>query len=221
MVTVQHLVKKEMENNPVLADILQQELVNISALALKLQPTIMKEMGKDVKASAIGMALRRYVSETSGNPIYQWKFPKNLEISTKSQIYEVAIEKSSRVKKILDHLFDSIKRQKGEFISFVEGTYEIVIFTNQKNKEYVREAIKKHTITSECDNLAYVTVNWEKITKDIPGIYYRLTRALAFKNISIQSFHTVGAEMIILFKEEVLVDAYQVLGNLLHNKTKL
>ena len=33
MVTVQHLVKRELEKNPFLIDILQQELVNVSALA--------------------------------------------------------------------------------------------------------------------------------------------------------------------------------------------
>ncbi len=221
MVTVQHLVKGELKKNPFIIDILQQELVNISALALKLQPAIEKELGKKVRTTAISMGLRRYASETSKKSIFQWRFPDNLEISTKSQIYEVAIEKTPEVKKILDYLYKNIKRNKGEFLSFVEGTYEIVIFTNQKNKKYVKQAIKKHNITSECDNLAYVTVNWEKITKDIPGIYYRITRALAFRNISIQSFHTIGAEMMIFFKEENLVDAYQVIGNLLHNKIEI
>jgi len=221
MVTVQHLVKKELEKNPFLIDIMQQELINISALAIKLQPTIEKELGKKVKMSAIGMGLRRYALDMSKKSIFQWKFPKNLEISTKSQIYEVAIERTPKVKKILDYLYNNIKREKGEFLSFNEGTYEIAIFTNQKNKRYVRKAIAKHKITSECDNLAYVTVNWEKITKNIPGIYYRITRALAFRNISIQTFHTIGAEMMIFFKEDKLVDAYQVIGDLLHNKIQV
>ncbi len=221
MVTVQHLVKKELQKNPFLIDVLQQELVNISALALKIQPTIEKELGEKVKLSAIGMALRRYATEISEKSIFNWKFPENLEVSTKSQIYEVAIEKNPNVKKIVEYLYTHIQRQKGEFLSIVEGTYEIMIFTNQKNKKIVREAIKKHKITSECDNLAYVTVNWEKITKDIPGIYYRITRALAFRGISIQSFHTIGAEMMIFFKEDKLVDAYQVMGNLLQNKIQI
>lgn len=221
MVTVQHLVKRELEKNPFLIDILQQELINISALALRLHPGIEKELGRKVKTTAVGMGLRRYASETSKKSIFQWEFPKNLELSTKSQIYEVAIEKTPQVKKILDYLYKHIKKQKGELLSFVEGTYEIMIFTNQKNKKYVKEAIKKNKITSERDNLAYVTVNWEKITKDTPGIYYRITRALAFRNISIQSFHTIGAEMMIFFKEDNLVDAYQVIGNLLHNKIQI
>ena len=221
MVTVQHLVKRELEENPFLIDILQQELVNVSALALKIQPQIEKELSQKVKTTAISMGLRRYASETSKKAIFKWKFPENLEVSTKSQIYEVAIEKTPKAKTILDQLYANIKRQKGEFLSFVEGTYEIVIFTNQRNKKQVKQAIKSQKITSEKDNLAYVTVNWEKITKDIPGIYYRITRALAFRNISIQSFHTIGAEMMIFFKEEELVNAYQIVDNILHNKSQI
>ena len=221
MVNIQHLVKKELEKNPFLIDILQQELINITALALKLQPTIEKELGKEVKTTAISMALRRYSTEISTRSIFDWKFPKDLEVSTKSQIYEIAIEKTSKSKKILDKIYTSIKRYKGEFLSFVEGTYEIVIFTNQRNKNQVKQILKGQKITSEQDNLSYVTVNWRKITKDIPGIYYRITRAIAFKNISIQSFHTIGAEMMIFFKEVDFVRAYQVIDNILHNKSQI
>ena len=221
MVTIQHLVKRELQKNPFLIDVLQQELINISALALKIHPEIEKELGKKVKMAAIGMALRRFNEENVHKSIYQWEFPEDLEVSTKSQIYEVAIERTPQIKEILDYLYKKINLKKGEFLSFAEGTYEIVIFTNQTNKKYVNEAIKKHKITSECNNLAYVTVNWEKITKDIPGIYYRITRALAFRGISIQSFHTIGAEMMIFFKEEALVDAYQVISNLLRNKIQI
>src|SRR3989344_4983031 len=119
MVTVQHLVKRELEKNPFLIDILQQELVNVSALALKIQPQIEKELSQKVKTTAISMGLRRYASETSKKAIFKWKFPENLEVSTKSQIYEVAIKKNTKAKTILDQLYANSKRQKGEELSFL------------------------------------------------------------------------------------------------------
>lgn len=219
MVTVQHLVKKELEKNPFFIDMLQQELVNISAIAAKIAPIIQKQLGKEVKTSAIAMAIRRYTTDLRQKPVYQWEFPDNLEISTKSQIYEVAIEKTPDILKILRDIHQHIK--KGEFLSVVEGTYEILIFTNQSKKKYVREALKGQKITIELDNLAYVTVNWEKITKDIPGIYYRVTRALALKGIPIQSMQTVGSEMMLFFKQDVFLDAYQIIGNMFQKKSEL
>ena len=221
MVTVQHLVKKELEKNPFLIDMLEQELVNITAVSAKLYPAIKKEIGRDVKISAIGMGIRRYTEEISKKAMFKWKFPPNLEISTKSQIYEVAIEKTPQIGSIIREIYRHVKRNKGEFLSITEGTYEICIFTNQLNKEFVKSALKGQKITSEHDNLAYVTVNWEKITKDIPGIYYRVTRALAFKNISMYSLYTIGSEMMIFFKEDVFLDAYQTIVNILQNKMEL
>jgi hypothetical protein len=217
MVTVQRAVKKELEKSPFIVDLLQQELVNISALALKLQPSIERELGKTVQLAAIGMALRRATDEISAKPVFKWKFPKNIEVSTKSQIYEVAIERTPDAKKILDALYKNIHRQEGELLSFVEGTYEIVIFTNQKNKNQIKTIIRHQKITSELDGLAYISVNWGAVTKNIPGIYYRITRALAFRNIPIQSFHTIGSEMILFFKNDAFLDAYQVVTSSLHN----
>ena len=221
MVTVQHLVKRELEKNPFLIDIIQQDLVNINAVSAKIYPTIKKEMGREIKISAIGMGIRRYNTEISKKAMFNWKFPENLEISTKSQIYEVAIEKTPQIGSIIKEIYRHVKRNKGEFLSITEGTYEICIFTNQVNKEFVKNALKWQKITSEHDNLAYVTVNWEKLTKDIPGIYYRVTRSLAFKNISMYSLYTIGSEMMIFFKEDVFLDAYQTIVNILQNKTAL
>jgi len=221
MVTIPHLVKRELIKNPILTDVLQQKLVNISAVALKLQPSISKELNKEIKLSAISMAIRRISKEISVKDIFRWKFPDNLEISTKTNIYEIAFQKTAVLPNILKKINQKIKQQKGDFISIVEGTYEIVIFTNQANKKLIRQALKNQKITSELENLAYVTVNWEKITKEIPGIYYRITRSLAFKGISIQSFHTIGAEMMIFFKEDVFLEAFQTIADLLSNKTSL
>ena len=216
MVTVQNIVRRELECNPFLIEIMEQGIANVTAIAPKLQPEIEAELRKKVKISAISMAIRR--TKVDSKRIFQWSFPDNLEISTKSNIYEVAIEKTPHLLPILKYLYQKVKRQKGEFISIIEGTYEIAIFTNQNNKKYVREALRSEKITSELNNLAYITVNWKKFTKDIPGIYYRITRALAFKGISIQSFHTIGGEMMIFFKAGVLVEAYKIIVGVLQNK---
>ncbi len=215
MVTIQEIANKELEKNPILIEMIHKKLVNISAAAKNLHTKIEKEIGKKVEVAAVSMAIRRFILDYSAKPIFQFSFPKDIEIATKSKIYEVAIEKTPEISKILEYIYAHIKRHKGEFLSVVEGTYEIVIFTNQKNKQYIQEALRSQNITSECNDLAYATINWEKTTKDIPGIYYQITRELALKNISIQSVHTIGAEMMILVKEDALVDAYRAILDLL------
>jgi aspartokinase len=216
MESVQHAVRQELMKRPVLVDLLDEGVLNISAIAAKISAQIAKEAGREVKLSAISMAIRRYTEAAPAKRV-RWRFPKNLELSTKSQVYEIAIEKTPEIPALLKRLYKSVKRDKGEFLSLVEGTYECMIFTNQWKKQQVREALHGQRITSELDNLAYVTVNWQKGVKDIPGVYYRITRALAFRGISIQSFHTIGAEMMIFFKEDVFTDAYQTIAEVLRS----
>ena len=221
MVTVQHIVKKELEENPFVIDILQQGLANVTAVAGKMQDVIEKEMGKQVSISSISMSIRRYMAECSKKEMFKWQFPDNLEVATKSKIYEVAIEKTPRFREISKRIDKAIDKNKGDFLSIIEGTYEIVIFTNQKNKDIIKNLLSGEKIHSELNNLTYITIDWPKITKDIPGIYYRITRALAFKGISIQAFDTIGTEMILFFKEQVFADAYETIMRVLQKKSEL
>lgn len=218
MVTVQHLVARELEKNPILVDLLAEGLLNISAVSQKILPQISRELRRDVKLSAVSMATRRFVQTLGGHTAFRWKFPQTIDLSTKSHIYEVAIEKTSDVSMILKQVSQTMKPKKGEFLSVVEGTYECMFFTNQSRKRQLRIALAGHCITSELDNLSYITLNWPKITKDVPGIYYRITRSLAFRGISIQSFHTIGSEMMIFFKDDVFLDAYRTIVGLLEDQ---
>ncbi len=221
MPSIQQLVIQELKKNHYLLELLQLKLTNITAIAKKLQKSIEKDLGSKSNVTAISMAIRRSLFVLTKENIFDFKFPENLEISSKSQIYELAIARSEKNSVIAKKINEKFSAAKGDYISVIEGTYEIVIFTNQKHKKIIRKLISNCKITSEADNLAYITVNWENNTKDIPGIYYRITRALALKNISIQSFHTVGAEMMIFFKEEVFQDASQTILHLLKNSNEI
>jgi aspartokinase len=109
------------------------------------------------------------------------------------------------------------KLSKGDLLTITEGFYEIVIFTSQKYRKQIRKLLGKLKPSSELSNLAIVTVNWPASTKNIPGIYYRITRALAIRQIAIQSFHTIGSEMMIIVSEESFGRAHETIYSLLYN----
>ncbi|VVB99214.1 Uncharacterised protein [uncultured archaeon] len=215
MPTVQHLVKKELESNPLLLDILLQEIANINSVAVKMRPAIEKELGKKAKLSAVSMAIRRTIAQTGSARMFSWKFPKNLEVATKSNVYEIAIEHDFEQGGIFNSIRRKIKKDSGSFVSFMEGTYETVIITNQRNKWLVKKELAKKSITSEEGNLGCVSVGFDKSTKNIPGIYYQITRALAYKNIPINSFFTIGSEMAVLVKEQDLLEAHKCISSLI------
>lgn len=219
MPSIQQLVTLELKKNHYLIELLQLKLINITAIAKNFQKSIENNLNKKTNVTAISMAIRRSLLDLTKQNIFDFNFPENLEISSKSQIYELALARSEKNSLLAKKINEKFSAAKGDYISVIEGTYEIVIFTNQKHKKIIRKFITGCKITSEADNLAYITVNWGNTTKDIPGIYYRITRALALKNISIQSFHTVGAEMMIFFKEDVFQEASQTILHLLKNSS--
>lgn len=208
------LIINKFHSNPFLNDLAQQGLINIQGLAEQFKSEIFNDTGEDLSANAIAMCIRRYLKSQSGNKTTDWKFPEDIEITSRSEIYEVAVERSQKNIDLFLSLQKNASHNKGNFLSVFEGSYEVVILTNQKNKPEIRKHLKASQITSEVDNLGYVTVNWEKLTKDIPGIYYRINKSLAVNDISIQSFHTIGTEMMILFKEDKLSKAYEIICKL-------
>ena len=94
MVTVQHIVYQELSKNPFLTEVLALGLANVSAVANFIHPTVQQEFEKPVKYSAVGMAIRRYMDNIPYRNIFKFKFPKDIEISTMSDIYEIAIERT-------------------------------------------------------------------------------------------------------------------------------
>lgn len=217
MASIQQLVLEGLDANPLLSEMLHQGLANVSAVADHLKKPLEAKLGRRLKRSAISMAVRRAVESAPKVGKLGWRFPSNLEVSTKSNIYEVAIERTARAHDIIGTVSKKAGRGKGDFLSVIEGTYEVAFFTNQKNKPALKKLLASQHISSERDNLSYVSVNWDKSTKDIPGIYYRVTRALAFRGISIQSFHTIGAEMMLFFAESDFFLAYETMNGMLRS----
>ena len=221
MVTVQQLVKNELYKKPILLDMFQQNLLNVSAVAETFYPTITKQLGKEVKLTAVSMAIRRVAENFSQRDIFTWEFPSDLEISTRSHIYELAIKRDSKIHHLVAKIREQLPRKIGTFLSVVDANYETVLISNQCNKHIIKKILKGKEVTSERDNLGYLTITFESYVKNIPGVYYQITRALALNNIPIQSFHTIGAEVIIHFHSEDLVHGYTIVKKLIENKAIL
>lgn len=199
-----------LNNNPQILELLVQGLANVSAVAQGFQEELERECAQRLSINAIGMAIRRYVSTL---PVSKVKFnmPQPFEMAIRTGIYEVALRPSISARRALEAVRKTTSEISDCNFTALEGIYEIVVYINQKYKAIVKKAFKKLQITSEVDNLACVSCNWAPNTKDMAGIYYRITRALAVKNISIQSFHTIGAEMSIFVKADKIMAAHEAL----------
>lgn len=162
-----------------------------------------KLSGKKLNLTTISMATRRCL-KVMPKIKRQSKMPKCLDLTTRSNLFEIAVAKNQSSLRISDKLRQVLKLRESDFFSVFQGDYEIVFFTNSNLRKELIKNLKGLDITSKVDQLAFITVNWSPETKEIPGIYLRITRELALNQISIQSMHTIGSEMMIVLKERDL-----------------
>lgn len=208
------LIRNFLKFRPEIVEILESGFGNYSAVAESIRKEIELTTRTKIKTSAMSMALRRLFVARKGEK-EKIKKIKPIEITTRTGIFEIAMKKDAKSVKAAESIRRLFLDKSQDFISVMEGTFEIVLYTNQLHKVSIKKSLPKKSITSEIDNLCCVTVNWPKETKEIPGIYARMTRALAINDISIQSFHTIGSEMTIYIKEPYLRGAHEILVGLL------
>ena len=213
--TLAQSISDLLDQNPEILEILHSEFGNISAIAKSIHRRLEETAKRKLSLSATGMALRRFLATTKKKDSRQAQLTIPFEITTRTGIYEVALKRSAGAKKALEKARTTIESLPLSFFSSSEGIYQIVAITTQNNKGIIRKALRKEQILSEIDNMSCVTVNWAPNTKDIPGIYYTVTRALALRDISIQCFDTIGSEMSVYVKESVLTETHQALSRLL------
>ena len=211
---ISRIIKETLNSNPYLFEYIQLDLINISAASDFIRGQIAKQDREDISSAAIGMAIRRISQQHKKKSLIKYNFPLNIAISTRSHIYELSVQKNSLSKTLVKKLHERIVPSKSDIFSVIEGNYEIVIIASENLSTAIKKIFKKAKVTSELNNLSFISVDWSSETKDIPGIYYQVTRALAFKNISIQSFRTIGSEMSIYFKEADFLPAYETIKEL-------
>ena len=94
MVTVSHIVKKIVSQQPFVEEGLGIGIISIAYLAEEMSLAIEKEMGKKIKHGAIVMALRRYAEEVSGRRSKMKKFDFTSELIIRSNICDFTVNKS-------------------------------------------------------------------------------------------------------------------------------
>ena len=211
------IVSEELNAAPVIEEFLLSGLANITAISIVLRPLIVSRLGKRVSPAAIGMALRRYKARTKRTVPIKKRFPSSIEIRPLTSLVEIGIRKDGHTLKRLQAFQHQLTLRGDEICTIAHGAYEVVILAHQRHTKRIYQSMRDCRFTSEVTQLGCVTVDWPSTTKDIPGIYYRVTRALSRREISIQSFHTIGSEMMILVREDVLPQAYTTIRQLLSN----
>jgi len=215
MVTIARIVEKIIEQKPFIQEALSRGIINNAALAEELKPDIEKELKKEIKFSAVNMAIRRLSEKLKGTFIEKVMFDENSDITIKSNLIEITVYKLEDVQEQLKRIYDIVDLKEGDFLTITQGLYEVMIITNEKYEKKIAKIIPKKIIKKTIKNLSSLTINLPLESTETVGLFYTITRALNWENINIVDIVSTYTEMTYIIKEEDTAKGFNTLKKLI------
>lgn len=210
MVTVSEVITKKLNESAFLADGLSEGLINISALARKLQPEISQEVGKPVTAAALTMALKRIADSQARQEFGKsGQLIKNLTV--KSGLAEYTFANSSGLRKAIIKLAEQSEARGEQLIAISQGTTETTIILSTQLEDLVKRLFASENLRSSYSDLAAISLNQNDATVETPGVYYQVLRRLAWAGINIVEVASTYTELTIVFRGQDITKAFEVL----------
>lgn len=217
MVTVSHLVKKLVNENPFLIEAISKELISYGNLAEQLKSKIESELGKKVNEPAIIMALRRFAEELHGFDKKVKKFKFKAEILLRTNILDFSVVKSNSMLSNLKNLYSLVNFEKGDTLNIILGSNEVSIILNEKYKNKLINFLKNEKILSKEFDLVSLSIIFQnKDFFDTPGVIFSAVRKLSWNNINIFEIVSTMTELTFILKKKDSMKAYNVLYELLN-----
>ncbi len=210
MVTVSHVVQKLVNDQILLQEAINKNIVSYNLLAKYLRPEIETELGKEVRHSAVVMALRRYAGKlenTKKKPVFNYF----RETILKTDICYIVLEESAVLLEKILNFYPEIDVKRGGIFNIIQGNYEMGIITNSRYKEKVMELIGDEKILKVIEDLVVVSLTYSKDFLFSPGIMYNVLRFIAWENINIVGIILTPKELNLVILREDTIKCYQTL----------
>jgi len=202
--------------SPFLREAMAEDLINISALARKLQPDIEEMMGKKVNEGAIVMAIKRM---TPG--LYQ---RLNMKITNmmgdlgdflvRNDLTDYTFENSETLKAAQTALFETISKESDSFFALCQGVTETTYVLQERHSALVEKCFSNERMKSHNVNLSSVTVVLPNLNYEIYGVYYYLLKHLAWEGINIVEIVSTSTEFTVVVRQDDVESAFKILMQL-------
>ena len=214
MRSIAEKVKHIIETRPFLHEGLSRGIINHAALAEEIRPLVEREVRKSVTFSAVNMAIRRGSQRIQDSTRTQAHFDTNCDITLKSDLVAVAVNKQEYLHRRLQKLYGELDFGRGDFLTITQGIHEMLIITNERYTERLQKLMGDDIIYSS-QNLATLTIRIPRDAVDQPGLFYVASRALAWEDINIVDIVSTYTELTFVFHENDVVAAFNCLKELI------
>ena len=215
MVTISHVIQDVLKRHVLMQEAIGQGIVSYNKLATILKPEIEEELGREVKLSAVVMALRRNAENLKKTPS-QPTFSYSIE-TIKTDISYIILEESHTLLSKLENIYSIIDFKKGGILNIIQGNYEVGIIINHKYKEKLLDILYEEKVLETVDDLVSISLTYSKDFIFSPGIIYDVTRFLAWESINVIDIILTKTELSIIVDKKDLMRCYKTLGRFAEN----
>jgi len=216
MQSIGKITEDLINRSPFLRESMTENLINISALARKLQPEIEEVMGKEVKEGAIVMAIKRMT------PGLYHKLNvkiKNVlgdlgDFLVRSNLIDFTFANSDTLGAKQAELIRILNNDHDGFFALCRGVTETSIVTSLKQKETIEKVFQGEKIVSSANELASITVKLPMSNSAIYGIYYYILKQLAWEGINIVEVVSTANEFTVIVEQNDVDKAFKILMHL-------
>ncbi|MBU0535957.1 MAG: ACT domain-containing protein [Nanoarchaeota archaeon] len=217
MPTISHIVEHIVKERPLLQEAIIEDIVNYASVAESIKPEVEKALEKEVKLSAIVMALRR-VAETVRRKAPQTKFDYNSEIFMKTQVCDIGVLKSPTFFSKLKHIYSIVDYERGDTLNIIQGNYEVSIISNEKYLDKIKKSLAGEKIVRADKELVIVGMIFPKEYVEHPGVIATITRKLAWNGVNILEVISTFKELNFVVGKNDATKAYNALQELIEGK---
>ena len=215
MVTISHIVKKIVHEQPFVEEGLGEGIISVASLAEQLQPKIEQELNKKIKLPAVVMALRRYAEEITGHREKSRIFDYTGELLVKTNIADFTFVKTHTLLAKLRTIHNLVDFERGDTLNIILGNNEVSIIINEKHMRDLSKFLGgEKTINREKDLVSLTIVFTKDDFTHTPGIIFNAVRKLAWNNINIFEIVSTMTELTFILHKKDSMKAYDVLQEL-------
>ena len=174
MIKIAAITGQLLSRSPFVAEALEEGLINISALARKLQPEVSAMVGRPVQVGAIVMAIQRMAPGTGGYPSRALKqfFKKVQDIGLRTGLLDYTFENSAGLTQCQAVLLGEISLSPREFYSVSRGLTETTLLISQEFEEQVERIFRCERLLSRIEQLTALSLMLPAENRILSGIYY-------------------------------------------------
>ncbi|MBI5224092.1 hypothetical protein HY990_06760 [Candidatus Micrarchaeota archaeon] len=220
MLSIAHAVEKIISEKPFIQEGLSRGIINNAALASEMIPQVEQILKRKVKFSAVNMSIRRLSEKLEKRFTSLAHFDQNADVTLRSDLIQIVIHKMEDVQDHIRKVYDLVDYKKGDFLTITQGIYELMIITNSRHEKQILQTFPRNQIKKTFRNLSGITIRLPDDGTEMVGLFYLITRALAWENIVIVDFVSTYTEATLTFNERDSTRAYETLKRLVERQNK-